>query len=105
MECGLQIIPRIPFCRPHIFADISPERKHHIDNNRRSHCKKGSEDKKLADLTGGNAHPVANSCANSKGIPLNKTFKFVHDPKLKNLNHSGNEELFRQAIFVLLQLL
>jgi hypothetical protein len=105
LEGGLQIIPRIPLGCPDIFADISPERQYHIYNNRRPHCEKGGEDKKLADLAGGNAHPVANSCANSKGIPLNKTFEFVHDPKLKNLIHSDNNELFRQAIFVLLQLL
>jgi hypothetical protein len=42
----------------------------------------------LADPAGSNAHPVADSGTNAKGIPFNKAFEFVHGANLKNLDQT-----------------
>jgi hypothetical protein len=82
----LQIIPGIPLRCPHILPHIPPESKHHIDNNRGTHCKDGGIHKILPDFACSNAHAVAYGRTNAKGIPLNKAFEFVHTPKLENIS-------------------
>jgi len=82
---ALQVIPRISPRRLYILSHISPESQYHIDNNRGTHRQQGCVDKILADAARCNAHAVANSGTNTKGIPFNKVFEFVHTANLKNL--------------------
>lgn len=91
ITCYSQVIPWVPLCCPYIFPDISPESKHHINDNRRAHSKYGCIDKKLADLAGSNSQPGANSGTNAKSVPLDIILKSVHgDAKLNFSNKSAN---------------
>jgi hypothetical protein len=56
----------------------------------------------LAYATGCDPHTIANSGTNTKGIPLDKAFEFVHTTNIKNLLKLVNGELFRWLIFVIL---
>jgi hypothetical protein len=87
---SLKIVPGISFSRPDILPDISPESKYQIQNNGRAHRQEGGIHKIHPDLTGGNAHAVADSRTNSECVPFHKVFEFVHTPKLENPSNTRN---------------
>jgi hypothetical protein len=93
------MIPGISLCSPHIPAHISPKSQHHIEQYRRPHGQYRGIHEILPDLTGGNTHPLANSCTYPKGIPFHKAFELVHIANLEKLNHSPNSPLVRQVFF------
>ena len=96
---ALQIIPWISLGGFHIFPHISPERKDHVKNNRRTHRQQGSVHKILADPAGGDAHTGADSRTDPKGIPLYKAFEFVHTSNLKNCSRTYNISLLTSLFF------
>ena len=89
----LQVIPGISFRSPDIAAHISPECKHHINDNRRAHGQHGGIHKVLPDPAGGDTQAVANGRTNTKGVPLDKVFESVHKAKIENLNKCPKPEL------------
>ena len=88
---SLQVIPWISLSRFHIIPHISPESQHEIDNNRGAHRQQRGIDKIEPDTAGSNSHTVTDGRTNTKGIPLHKTFEFVHTINLKNhLQHPNS---------------
>jgi len=87
---SLQIIPGISLRRLHVIPHISPESQHEVNNNRGAHRQQRGVNKVQPDPAGSDAHPVANGRTNTKGIPLHKTFEFVHTINLKNHLQQAN---------------
>lgn len=79
-----QVIPRVPFRGLYIMPHVSPKRKNHIKNYRRAHRQQRGVNKILTNAGCGNAYAVTYRRTNTKGIPFNKAFEFVHATKLKN---------------------
>ena len=84
--CGkkLKIVPGIALGCPYIAPHISPKRKHHIYNDRRSYRKERCIDKILTDLAAGDAKALANSRTNPKSIPFHEVLEAVHVANLEN---------------------
>ena len=78
----LKIIPGISLRRTDITTHIPPESEDHVNNDRGTHRQNRGVHKVLPDLTGSNAHPVADGRTNAKGIPFQKAFEFVHKRKI-----------------------
>jgi len=51
----------------------------------------------LPDAAGGDPHAVSDSSTNTKGIPLYKTFEFIHLANLENNGNSANFATRKQA--------
>ena len=87
---SLEIIPGIPAGGADIFAHISPESKHHVNDDWRAHGEDGGIHKILAYFTGGNPHPVANCGAYAKSVPFHEVLQAVHTSKLLKTGIPGN---------------
>jgi len=54
----------------------------------------------LPDFTGSNTQPVANSRTNSKGIPFQKAFYFIHIANLENIGKTAKPAVRKQSTFL-----
>ena len=82
---SLQVPQRVPPRIQNIPFDIHPECNEEINDDRRAHRKEGYINKIFANGGSGDAHSLANGCANAEYMPLDKMFEPLHNAKIDRI--------------------